>query len=211
MLLMMLEKDEPIHSIVFCDTGWEFPDMLKHIDRVEKCIDREIVRLYISLPTAFARYGWPNPTFRNCTGLKRDALAKYHGKFKPYISCRGLSKDENNRTMKGIKKLHKGCSVRFPLIERGMSEKDCLEYCYEHGFNWNGLYEHFHRVSCWCCPFQSLPELRNLRKHYPEKWKELKKMDIASTKLGYSFKQNKTIIDIEKRFQNEDKQVKLFF
>ena len=151
------------------------------------------------------------PVCKYCTGLKRDRLSVYHGQYTPYISCRGLAKEERTRTLKGSKRLHKDCSVRFPLIEYGMSSEDCLEYCYEHEFNWNGLYEHFHRVSCWCCPFKSLPELRNLRKYYPEKWGELRKMDIASTRLGYSFQQSKTIIDIEKRFQCEDKQVKLFF
>lgn len=32
MLLMMLERGEDIHSVVFFDTGWEFPEMHEHID-----------------------------------------------------------------------------------------------------------------------------------------------------------------------------------
>ena len=35
MLLMMLERDEPIHSVVFFDTGWEFPEMYDHIRLLE--------------------------------------------------------------------------------------------------------------------------------------------------------------------------------
>ena len=50
----------------------------------------------------------------------------------------------------------------YPLVEWGMTEKDCLDYCYAHGFDWGGLYEIFHRVSCWCCPLQPLSELRKL-------------------------------------------------
>lgn len=53
----------------------------------------------------------------------------------------------------------------YPLAEWGMTEKDCLAYCYERGFDWGGLYEIFHRVSCWCCPLQSLDELRKLHRH----------------------------------------------
>jgi len=38
MLLMMLEKNEPIHSVVFFDTGWEFPEMKAHIGKLEKSL-----------------------------------------------------------------------------------------------------------------------------------------------------------------------------
>ena len=100
MLLMMLERNEPIHSMVFCDTGWEFPDMLKHIDRVEKYIGREIIRLKVDLPRIFVKKSWPFPNLRWCTGLKSDALSKYHGENKPYISCRGFTSDEISRANK---------------------------------------------------------------------------------------------------------------
>lgn len=45
MLLMMLEKGMPVDEIIFCDTGKEFPDMYKHIEKVEKYIGRAITRL----------------------------------------------------------------------------------------------------------------------------------------------------------------------
>lgn len=30
------------------------------------------------------------------------------------------------------------------------------------------------RVSCLCCSLKSLEEMKNLKKYYPELWKELK-------------------------------------
>ena len=36
LLLMMLEKNIPVHSAVFFDTGWEFPPMYEHIDKLER-------------------------------------------------------------------------------------------------------------------------------------------------------------------------------
>ena len=36
MLHMMLERGESVHSAVFFDTGWEFPEMEAHIDEVER-------------------------------------------------------------------------------------------------------------------------------------------------------------------------------
>lgn len=208
MLLMMLERDEPIYSIVFCDTGWEFPDMLKHIDKVERYISRKITRVRVDLPQMFLKKGWPLPNLRWCTGLKRDALSKYHGKNKPYISCRGLTSDEINRANKRKARVHTNCLVRYPLQEWQISSSEALRYCYEKGFDWNGLYEHFHRVSCFCCPFQSLSELRNLRRHFPDLWKQLKSMEENTQ---YSFRQNQTIHDLEKRFKQEDRQKSFFF
>ncbi len=46
MLLMMIERGEDIQSIVFFDTGWEFPEMLEHIDKLEKYVGIEIIRLH---------------------------------------------------------------------------------------------------------------------------------------------------------------------
>lgn len=36
MLLRMLEEGMPVDIILFCDTGLEFPDMYRHIEKVEK-------------------------------------------------------------------------------------------------------------------------------------------------------------------------------
>ncbi|GAG04820.1 unnamed protein product, partial [marine sediment metagenome] len=42
MLLILLEKKIKVDHIVFFDTGWEFPEMLKHIDKLGKYIGRKI-------------------------------------------------------------------------------------------------------------------------------------------------------------------------
>ncbi len=36
MLHWMLERGEWVHSAVFFDTGWEFPQMYAHLESVEK-------------------------------------------------------------------------------------------------------------------------------------------------------------------------------
>lgn len=87
-----------------------------------------------------------------------------------------------------------------------MTEKDCLNYCYEKGFNWleDGieLYSILDRVSCWCCANKNLKELKNYYKHLPEYWNRLKKFQ---SKTNRPFKYNKyTIEDLEKKFK-EDK------
>lgn len=91
-------------------------------------------------------------------------------------------------------------SACYPLVEWGMTEADCLAYCYERGFYWGGLYEIFHRVSCWCCPLQSLDELRKLYTHFPNLWKLLAYWDSTTWR---QFRADYSIADLEVRFAFE--------
>ena len=79
-----------------------------------------------------------------------------------------------------------------------MTEKDCLQYCYDRGFDWNGLYEHFDRVSCWCCPMKNLKELKILYQYYPNLWEELRNMDIRAYNR---FKKDYSVSDLEEKFK----------
>lgn len=51
MLLMMLERGETVHSAVFFDTGWEFPGMLEHIEKLSAYVlDRYGVKVWTIYP-----------------------------------------------------------------------------------------------------------------------------------------------------------------
>lgn len=82
-----------------------------------------------------------------------------------------------------------------------MTEADCLAYCKERGYDWNGLYDHFKRVSCWCCPLQSLNELRQLYTYYPSLWKQLREWD---DKTWRQFRADYSVAQLEQRFAFED-------
>lgn len=45
MLLRLIAEKRPIDYIIFCDTGLEFPQMYEHIDKLERYINRPIIRL----------------------------------------------------------------------------------------------------------------------------------------------------------------------
>ena len=86
-----------------------------------------------------------------------------------------------------------------------MTEKNCLQYCYDKGFNWeeNGieLYSILDRVSCWCCSNKNLKELNNYYKHLPKYWEKLKELQ---SKTDRPMKYNKyTVFDLEEKFKNE--------
>jgi 3'-phosphoadenosine 5'-phosphosulfate sulfotransferase (PAPS reductase)/FAD synthetase len=213
MILMMLEKNMPVDLILFCDTGKEFPAMLRHIDKLEKYIERPIIRLkaereydyYLYQHKAKSKnhsndigYGWPfsNGTNRWCTSkLKTDVINRYLRELNKNYTVKqyvGIAADEPKRIKDKI----------YPLYDFGITEKEALQYCYNKGFDWEGLYEIFDRVSCWCCPFQSLDSLRNLRKHFPKLWDELRIMD---KKTWNKFKADYTAEQLEMRFEFEEK------
>lgn len=209
MLLRMLEENMQVDEIIYCDTYKEFPQMYKHIEKIKKYIkekyNKEITTLkaekdfdYYMFEHEKTRgknkgkrgYGWSTMLCRWCTSnLKTNVINKYlKAKNEEYTEYIGIACDEPKR-------IKDKC---YPLIDWGMTEKDCLHYCYERGFDYDGLYEHFDRVSCWCCPLKNLKELEILYKYYPELWEELKKMD----KRAYNqFRKDYSVEQLEEKFK----------
>lgn len=215
MLLRMIELNQPIDEIIFYDTTVEFPQMYEHINRVEEYIKRPITRLRAKKDFEYYllyhkpkikegsknKNGYSFPYFhgRWCTRIKTqtlDAHFKDKRKFniKQYV---GIAADEYHRIKDKI----------YPLIEWGWTERDCLKYCCEKGFDFGGLYEIFNRVSCWCCPLQPLGALRQLRKHFPELWEKI--LDWQS-QTWRAFRPDYDAIELETRFKREDCQLTLF-
>lgn len=228
MLLRMLEEGMPVDLILYCDTGVEFPEMEAHINKVEKYIGREITRIksdkdfmYYAcehervitstkipgvLPGQVTPgYGWPSVFSRWRTrAFKTTPIENRIRELKKeydVIQYIGIAADEPRR----IK------DKRYPLVEWGMTEADCIQYCYDRGFDWGGLYKIWDRVSCWCCPLQGLEDLRKLKEHYPELWDRLKEMERqillkAGPTLGPRryFQHSRGVEDLERRFEVED-------
>lgn len=234
MLLLMIEKGYSIDEIIFCDTGLEFLEMYDHIDKVEAYIGRSITRLksdksfeyymFDHLKTSGKckgeyGYGWPMQMNRWCTRVfKTDVTKKYlQEKYpdKQIISYNGYAFDEIKR-IKYYDKFH-----QQPLVDYAITEADALKRCYDAGFDWSGLYKRFNRVSCWCCPFQNIKDLRNLYYFYPEYWKILEQWEERNhqqynEKNNARLQENKSLIknkcifridasilDLSKRFKAE--------
>jgi 3'-phosphoadenosine 5'-phosphosulfate sulfotransferase (PAPS reductase)/FAD synthetase len=218
LLLLMLERGWHIDEIIFCDTGMEFPQMYSHIDKVERYIGRKVTRLKAEKTFEYYMfehektkgerqgqkgYGWPTMWARWCTAaLKQDVVKRYLRQYSDITEYHGIAADEAHRAEK-----NKGRNIRYPLIEWNMTEKDALNFCYSEGFDWDGLYRHFHRVSCWCCPLQSLAELRQLYKHYPELWQRLLDMD---RRAWNQFRADYSVAELNRRFEEESRQLCLF-
>ena len=230
MLLKMIEEDIPIDCILFCDTGLEFPQMYEHIDRVEKETGLSITRvkaeqsfeyMMFEQPTkrgadspitirygeGMTGHGWAGPRMRWCTKkLKEEPRERFLKAFKPYYEMRhyvGIAADEQKRLER---KNNQNPNHVHPLVDWGMTEADCLEYCYSKGYDWGGLYKIFDRVSCWCCPLQSLEDLRKLRLNFPELWEQLKDWDDRNFR---TFRADYTVRELETRFCFEEECIRM--
>lgn len=231
MTIEMVKRNMPIDLVLAADTGMEFPEMYEHLSKVDNFLFRErgIHITYLKHPKGFEYlmferpvdraeewkhippwgYGWPGLRQRWCTGmLKTHLINKYVNQLKADRTVRhyvGIAADEPKR-IKGE------C---YPLVEWGVTEAMALQGCYERGFDWGGLYEIYHRCSCWCCPFQRIGELRKLRHHHPELWRRLREMDArARAQFGPGplgqFKSDWSVEELEVRFASEDMQLSLF-
>jgi len=225
MVHMMIDHGIPIHSIVFFDTGWEFPEMYDHINLVEKKTGIKVWRLQSRLPFEYWMFhrpivarkgpmkgkvhrignGWPSAYRRWCTREKAGTIEYYQKPIINAVSCIGYAADEEGRIKDNSK-----TPKRYPLVEWGITEAEALQYCYYLGYHWNGLYKHFRRVSCYCCPLQRIGDLRILRKEYPELWAKMLDMDQARPEHNRGFMKYKTVLDFERRFFDEDRQGQLY-
>lgn len=186
MLLMMLERKMPIDHILFCDTGKEFDELYDHVDKVERYIGRPITRLKAEHGYEYYLYqhekvrgkykgecghGWSSMLKRWCTNrLKQVPIREFYKSL-------NVPKDEKQEYI-GIavdepKRLKEKPNTHYPLAEWNVTEKEALQYCYDKGFDFGGLYKVFNRLGCWLCPLQSMNDLYSLYKYHPDKWAEL--------------------------------------
>ena len=199
MLLMLLEKNYNLDEVIFYDTGMEFNaiyytrdlvlDILRdlynyrkikytelkpEIHFIDKMLNIEVHKRDGSIQFGYGLCGgrcrW-GTTEKNKT-IEKYLKEEYGQNYKEYI---GIAEDETLRIEKERNE-HK----LLPLVDWKMTEKDCLEYCYNKGFYWeeNGvrLYDILDRVSCWCCANKNKKELEHMRIYLPEYY--LKYIDL---------------------------------
>lgn len=214
LLLELIRRKYPLDEVVFFDTGWEFPAMYEHIEKCKKiCEDRGIKFLTLKPEKSFdylmfdhisksgkRGYSWCGGNCRWGTTYKIQTLDKYFGANDGAVQYIGIAADEITRLEKERDEYK--C---FPLAEWGVTEAECLQGCYDAGFDWGGMYEHLDRLSCKFCKNKNLKELRNIRKHYPEVWDELKDYQMR-TERPYKG-EGQSVFDLEKRFNLEDKRI----
>lgn len=213
MLLRLIEENKPLDEVVFYDTGMELECIYNLRNKILPLLEAHNIKYTELKPkqtflyTMFEKpvkkrngttgkgYSWCGGRCRWGTTEKLKAIEKYCKGNYEYV---GIAYDEQNRLSKERK-----VNKLFPLAEWKMTEKDCLEYCYNKGYDWNEdgieLYSILDRVSCWCCCNKNLKELENYYKYLPKYWNKLKELQ---SKTDRPMKYNKyTVFDLEKKFK----------
>lgn len=186
MILKLLELDYPLDEVVYFDIGMEFNCIYNNLKKLEVLLKSKGITLTILKPaksflytmlekpvnkrdgTKQNGYKWCGGLCRWGTSLKLNAIKennkKYGNEF--IVEYVGIAVDEQERLLRERVKRCENRLKLYPLAEWGMTEKDCLSYCYSKGWDWKEnnveLYSVLDRVSCWCCKNKNLKELKNM-------------------------------------------------
>lgn len=214
MLLRLIEEHKQIDEVIFYDTGMEFEAIYNNLRKIKKIIDVTVLRPNIQFLEKMLYkpvdngehygYDWCGGSTRWGTSDKTRSIKKYlkekYGEEKIFEYV-GIAADEQNRIKDNSNKL-------YPLVEWGMTENDCLNYCYNHGYDWEEdgieLYSVLDRVSCWCCANKNLKELKNIYIYMPRYWNRLKGLQ---SRIKRPFKKNYSIFQLESKFKAEGNKI----
>lgn len=198
MTLELIARGYPLDEVVCCDTTVEFPAMYRHIEKVRQVVEAAGVKFtilraehdfeYYMLHYSPKRknpkreglsgFSWPGPRSRWCTAtLKTRIIGKYLKELRARYNVKqyvGIAADEGYRLER---EQNQQADHLHPLVEWGWMEADCMDYCKALGYDWEGLYDIFPRVSCYLCPLQGVGELRKLWKHFPDLWAHMDSLD----------------------------------
>lgn len=225
MVLKLIEKDYPLDEVIFFDTGMEFQAIYNNVEKLSKILIDKKIKFSILKDkysfefNAFQRevhkkdgttkygYDWCGGMRRWGTAGKLSAINRHYKENygdEVVVEYVGIAVDERDRVEKY--RLQRTKSVKlYPLVEWGMTENDCLNYCYKQGWNWkeNGidLYQILDRVSCWCCVNKNQKEIKNIMMYLPEYWEGIK---VYERRCGVPYKKKGTEY-FEKKLLNNKK------
>lgn len=208
MLHMLIERGMPLDEVVSYDTGAEFDAIYAERDRTLALLYEHGINYTELRPkrpfffdmlakTVHKRdgstqqgYGWCGGPCRWGTTEKTRALDRY-ARDRRAIVYVGIAADELRR----IDRPRPGWKL-LPLVDAGMTEADCLEFCYERGHTWEEggvrLYDVLDRVSCWCCRNKNLGEIEGIREYLPSYYDRLVALERA---IGEPMKRNKALAE----------------
>ncbi len=170
MLLLMIERGMPIDMVLSADTGMEFPEMYEHLAKLDKHVSRErgIHITTLRHPKGFEYLMFDEPKQkprslenRAKLGIPPAATAGRESASLVYRAAQNAPHHQGGQPAQRRAGRHplrrhrhdeawRCKDERYPLVEWGITEAQALQACYDRGLNFGGLYEIYHRASCWC-------------------------------------------------------------
>ena len=225
MLCEIIKRKMPLDYVVFCDIKFnnkisgEHPLMAEWIPCAEKILkDRfNIDIIHLTAKKNFTEqfytvkergnhkgdiYGFPYTIGAWCNGrLKLDPINKFINEIlksgESVTEYIGIAKDEPKR-LERYKKLETEKHKYVTLADLDISEDEAMQICIQNDLL-SPKYKNSFRGGCWFCPKQSMSDLYNLWKDYPQYFEMLEKMEKDSFN---SFKPNLTLKQIREKFES---------
>lgn len=222
MLIRFLELGNKIDYIIFCDTGFEFPEMYDYIDKLDLYIQRNFNQSITRLDSSkeIERWAFEKPIakgqligqLRGLPYVNRKDYCTRETKINPTKRFMQSKCSEKYRTTALIGYTHREVEngrtstldyaiSRYPLHEWGWNEKEVSNFLKERQIM-NSLYNLFERTGCYLCPKQNKASLYNVYRHYPHLWQKMKDLEAKAKRLNcvnQTFKL-KSLIEYEKEF-----------
>ncbi|RAX59361.1 hypothetical protein CCZ01_00945 [Helicobacter monodelphidis] len=228
MVVAYLEKGYSLQSAIFCDTGFEFDEMIEYIQKIKDYLKTNFSTNLVILDSShiIEKWAFEKPIIRGKyegrkRGFPRTLGVDYctrEAKIKPIrefvlnlskkrFSTQMLIGYTANEVQKGrVSSLDYARAV-YPLNEWGWNEQECGDFLKKRGIA-NPLYEHFQRTGCYMCPKQNKQSLRSLFFHYPKYWEKAKQLEAKAMELNClnkTLKIGKSLVEYEQEFKQEGK------
>jgi len=185
-MAIILSQKHPEYEYIFADTGDEFPQVFKHLDKMESVLGIKIIRVknhrYTLGEYEIKSKYFPSYQSRFCTRMfKIKPIQEYCSRYKPYKMAIGLRADEDRTG--GL-----GRECIYPLKEYGIKKCDVVTLCQAKGlipqYPW-----YMSRGGCYSCFFKSKNELLALAKYEPELFNNLiEREEYINSKFNVRYK-----------------------
>jgi len=185
------EIKESHGTVVFADTGKQFPEAYASLYQIERLTNLHINIVkqdYSFNQFLLERGGMLKQGFTDCSRrMKRSVLRRFHSEWPyPWEINLGYNADEQDRADAFSERNNTSKQTwRYPLIERGIRRSDTVRICEEAGFTVVlEMYRKMGRMDCYFCPNQKIAQAQKVMKHYPDLWAEWK---LLEEQKGYAF------------------------
>jgi len=160
-------------NAVFVDTTIEFDETTRYVKAIEQFygIKIDIVRAPLDFFEMVEHVGIPSRRFRWCCDVfKFGPLAKYAVEKGLEGFITGLRKEESHKRL-GYHNIDRNPLVPVDQINPILNWTSCdiWEYIGSNSLPANPLYEYFDRIGCWCCPFRTDEDWKQVKELFPDK------------------------------------------
>lgn len=229
-ILLALENNEPLDRVVFAEVMFDHSrgisgEIPEHIEWVYSTAIPKLEAMGVKVDVVRAERDYLY-FFQNTLGrgrhkgkiysfpiagmcvINRDCkinpIRKYLKQFDDVVQYIGIAKDERSRLdrLDGVSKIS--------LLDKyGYTEAMARAKAEEYGLL-SPIYESSFRNGCWFCPNCSIKQFGRFRKAHPDLWGELVRLSHTPNLCSYGFKYGKTVQDVEKMIEWNERQLKLF-